>query len=79
MWPRELASQSFDEVMAIYGRAAARPGEITTAQTVQSLLALVAAGVGIGVMADSSVLARHADSSRPRRRACRRSSEGAQT
>ncbi len=53
LWPRGSAPQAYDEVMGLYQRAGAVPRTVATAHTVQTILALVACGVGVAIMADS--------------------------
>ena len=53
MWPRETAPASYDEVLALCRQAGVVPRLGVRGRTVQTLLALVAAGFGATVMADS--------------------------
>jgi DNA-binding transcriptional LysR family regulator len=53
IWPRETAPASYDEVLAICQQAGIVPRFGVQGRTVQTLLALVAAGFGATVMADS--------------------------
>jgi LysR family transcriptional regulator, benzoate and cis,cis-muconate-responsive activator of ben and cat genes len=53
MWPRAASPRSYDEVIALCHRAGVVPTIATEGRTVQTILALVAAGFGAAVMADS--------------------------
>ncbi|MFK4086314.1 LysR substrate-binding domain-containing protein [Kribbella sp. NPDC020789] len=53
IWPRTESPQSYDEIMAIFRIAGATPVIGAEARTVQTLLALAAAGFGAAVLADS--------------------------
>ncbi|TDD58730.1 LysR family transcriptional regulator [Kribbella antibiotica] len=66
IWPREESSQSYDEIMAIFRLADVTPVIGAEARTVQTLLALTAAGFGAAVLPDSfRALGRHGVTSRP--------------
>ncbi|WP_084965865.1 LysR family transcriptional regulator [Thermoactinospora rubra] len=53
LWPRESATHSHDEVVALCHRAGIVPRVGAEGRSAQTLLALVAAGFGAAVMADS--------------------------
>lgn len=53
LWPRESAPRSYDEVIALCHRAGFAPRVAQQGRTVQTILALVAAGFGATVMAGS--------------------------
>jgi len=53
VWPRTESQQSYDEIMEIYRAGGATPTVAAEARTVQTLLALAAAGFGAVVLADS--------------------------
>ncbi len=60
MWPRSSAPRAYDEVMALCHRAGVVPDVVAQGRTVQSLLALVANGFGVTVMAESYGVLRRA-------------------
>ncbi len=53
LWPREASPRAYDEVLALCTRAGVVPRIGAEARTVQTILALAAAGFGGAVMADS--------------------------
>jgi DNA-binding transcriptional LysR family regulator len=53
IWPRDVSSRSYDEIIALCHRADVVPRIGAEGRSVQTLLALVAAGFGAAVMADS--------------------------
>jgi DNA-binding transcriptional LysR family regulator len=53
LWPRESSPRAYDEVIALFHRADLVPHVAAVGRTVQTILALVAAGFGGAVMADS--------------------------
>jgi DNA-binding transcriptional LysR family regulator len=53
MWPRDSAPRSYDEVVALCHRAGFVPRIVQHGRTVQTILALVAAGFGATVMTGS--------------------------
>ncbi|MEV5240140.1 LysR family transcriptional regulator [Streptomyces cinnamoneus] len=53
LWPREASPLSYDEITALCRRAGVTPRIAAEARTVQTLLALAAAGFGAAVLADS--------------------------
>ncbi|MBA9005283.1 LysR family transcriptional regulator [Thermomonospora cellulosilytica] len=53
MWPREASPRAYDEIIALCHQAGVVPRIGAHGRTVQTLLALVAAGFGAAVMADS--------------------------
>jgi DNA-binding transcriptional LysR family regulator len=53
LWPREVSPQSYDEILALCGRAGVVPRIGAEGRSVQTVLALVAAGFGAAVMSDS--------------------------
>ncbi|MES9536583.1 LysR substrate-binding domain-containing protein [Actinomadura sp. NPDC000600] len=53
LWPRESAPRAHDEITAVCHRAGVVPRVGARGRTVQTILALVAAGFGAAVMADS--------------------------
>ncbi|MGI5127968.1 LysR substrate-binding domain-containing protein [Pseudonocardia sp. CA-107938] len=53
VWPRAESQQSFDEIMEIYRAGGVTPTIAAEARTVQTLLALAAAGFGAVILADS--------------------------
>ena len=66
MWPREAAPRAYDEIIALCRRARVVPRTAAVGRTVQTILALVAAGFGAAVMADSyRVLRREGVTPRP--------------
>lgn len=66
MWPRDTAPRAYDEVMGLCHRAGIVPQVGIEGRSVQTILALVAAGFGAAVMAHSyTVLRRQGISTRP--------------
>jgi DNA-binding transcriptional LysR family regulator len=53
LWPREVSPRSYDEIIALCHRAGVTPKIAAEGRSVQTLLALVAAGFGAAVLADS--------------------------
>lgn len=53
IWPREVSSRSYDEIIALCHRAGVVPRIGAEGRSTQTLLALVAAGFGAAVLADS--------------------------
>ncbi|MEV4255737.1 LysR family substrate-binding domain-containing protein, partial [Spirillospora sp. NPDC049652] len=53
LWPREVSARSHDEITALCDRAGVVPRIAAEGRTVPTLLALVAAGFGGAVLADS--------------------------
>ncbi|MHA6757892.1 LysR family transcriptional regulator [Streptacidiphilus sp. PAMC 29251] len=53
LWPRDVSPQSHDEVLALCQRAGATPRIAAEGRSVQTVLALVAAGFGAAVLSDS--------------------------
>ncbi|MBW8481674.1 LysR family transcriptional regulator [Actinomadura parmotrematis] len=53
VWPRDASPHSYDEIMALCARAGVVPRIGASGHSVQTVLALVAAGFGAAVMADS--------------------------
>ncbi|MFE3262472.1 LysR family transcriptional regulator [Nocardia sp. NPDC059091] len=53
IWPREVSSRSYDEIIALCHRAGVVPRIGAEGRSAQTLLALVAAGFGAAVLADS--------------------------
>ncbi len=53
LWPREASPQSYDEIIALCHRAGIVPRIAAEARSIQTILALVAAGFGAAVMTDS--------------------------
>ncbi|MFC4909122.1 LysR family transcriptional regulator [Actinomadura gamaensis] len=53
LWPREASARSHDEIVALCDRAGVAPRVAAEGRTVPTLLALVAAGFGGAVLADS--------------------------
>lgn len=53
LWPREVSPQSYDEILALCGQASVVPRVGAEGRSVQTVLALVAAGFGAAVMSDS--------------------------
>ncbi|MEU5048156.1 LysR family transcriptional regulator [Streptomyces sp. NPDC021096] len=53
LWPREASPLSYDEIAALCRQAGVVPRIAAEARTVQTLLALAAAGFGAAVLADS--------------------------
>lgn len=53
LWPREVSPQSHDEIVALCGKAGVVPRIGAEGRSVQTVLALVAAGFGGAVMSDS--------------------------
>jgi DNA-binding transcriptional LysR family regulator len=66
MWPRESSPRAYDEVVALCHQAGVVPRIGAHGRTVQTILALVAAGFGAAVMADSYRVLRR-DGVTPRR------------
>ncbi|TKG61826.1 LysR family transcriptional regulator [Prauserella endophytica] len=53
LWPRAASPRAYDEIIVLYHQIGAPPRIVTEAQTVQTILTLVAAGFGTTIMADS--------------------------
>ncbi|MFC4947787.1 LysR family transcriptional regulator [Pseudonocardia sp. GCM10023141] len=53
VWPRDVSPRSYDEIIALCHRAEVVPKISAEGRSVQTLLALVAAGFGAAVLADS--------------------------
>ncbi|MDI2127708.1 LysR family transcriptional regulator [Yinghuangia seranimata] len=53
LWPRAVSPPSYDEIIALCHRAGVVPRIEAEGRSVQTVLALVAAGFGAGVLADS--------------------------
>lgn len=53
LWPRDVSPQSHDEILALCQRAGVTPRIGAEGRSVQTVLALVAAGFGAAVMSDS--------------------------
>ncbi|MFJ5548798.1 LysR family transcriptional regulator [Streptomyces sp. NPDC093225] len=53
LWPREVSPRSYDEVIALAQRAGVSPLVAAEGRSVPTVLALVAAGFGAAVLADS--------------------------
>lgn len=53
IWPREVSPRSYDEIIALCHQAEVVPRIGAEGRSVQTLLALVAAGLGAAVLADS--------------------------
>ena len=53
MWPREVSPHSYDEIIALCDHAGVTPRIGAEGRSVQTVLALVAAGFGAAVMSDS--------------------------
>ncbi|GAB4586582.1 LysR family substrate-binding domain-containing protein [Nocardia sp. IFM 10818] len=53
LWPREISPPLYDEIIALYHEAGAVPRIAAEGRSVQTVLALVAAGFGAAVLADS--------------------------
>jgi DNA-binding transcriptional LysR family regulator len=53
LWPREASPRAYDEVIALCHRAGIAPSIAAEGRSIQTILALVAAGFGGAVMADS--------------------------
>ncbi|WP_214415538.1 LysR family transcriptional regulator [Sphaerisporangium fuscum] len=53
IWPRDVSSRSYDEIIALCHQAGIVPRIGAEGRSVQTLLALVAAGFGAAVLADS--------------------------
>ncbi|BCJ47969.1 LysR family transcriptional regulator [Actinoplanes ianthinogenes] len=53
LWPREASPHSYDEIVELCHRAGVTPRIAAEGRTVQTLLALVAVGLGAAVLADS--------------------------
>ncbi len=53
LWPRDVSPQSYDEILALCRKAAIAPRIGAEGRSVQTVLALVAAGFGAAVMSDS--------------------------
>jgi DNA-binding transcriptional LysR family regulator len=53
LWPRESSPQSYDEIIALCHRAGIAPRIAAQGRSIQTILALVAAGFGGAVMTDS--------------------------
>jgi DNA-binding transcriptional LysR family regulator len=59
LWPREYSPRAYDEIIVLFHRAKLVPRVGAIGRTVQTILALVAAGFGAAIMSDSySVLRR---------------------
>jgi len=65
LWPREAAPHAHDEIISLCHRAGIVPRVGARGRTVQTILALVAAGFGAAVMADSYRVL-HREGVRPR-------------
>jgi DNA-binding transcriptional LysR family regulator len=66
LWPREASPHSYDEILDLCRRAGVTPAVAAEGRTVQTLLALVAVGLGAAVLADSfRVLNRRGVTARP--------------
>jgi DNA-binding transcriptional LysR family regulator len=66
LWPREASPQSYDEILALCHQADVTPRVGAEGHSVQTVLALVAAGFGAAVMTDSHrVLRRVGVTARP--------------
>lgn len=53
LWPREVSPQSYDEILALCGQVSVVPRIGAEGRSVQTVLALVAAGFGAAVMSES--------------------------
>ncbi|WP_186319088.1 LysR family transcriptional regulator [Streptomyces sp. SAJ15] len=53
LWPRDVSPRSYDEIIALCHRAGVSPRIAAEGRTVQTLLALVAAGFGAAILTDS--------------------------
>lgn len=53
IWPREVSPRSYDEILALAHSAGVTPSIAARGHSVQTLLALVAAGFGAAVLTDS--------------------------